>query len=1078
MSQTTQIKNGNFTVDKRKRRFLKLMGAAGAGFALSMFTPFSPFSLKNAVKNALSQESSKKFAIKRTVCLQCHSACGVQVTVADYGTDFETAIKIEGNPYHPNTGLKNIEYETDPNTLVRSSDGYPIKSGKICAKGRAGIQYLYYPYRIKHPLKRVGPRGSGKWKVISWDEALDEICGIKQGQLPSPDGTSTYTFDGLKQIRDSNPNQFVFMIGRAEHGRKELTDRLWKDAFGTKNHRNDHTSICELSHHIAWKLSFGGKSHIGTDIMSAEFIIWFGTSPLEANFPMISLANRLMEAKHSRDNPLKMVVVDPRYSRSAAKADKWVPVRPGADGALAAGMIAWMLENGWYDKNFLKNANVATAENSTPKEFSCTDATHLVIVDPTHANYLKKATDNDLGLGTTGNNVILKNGTPTVFSDSDTDAIGDLDENNLLDLDNNYETTPINVNGVLCKTVFQLLKEAIWKPLRDKGESGKTIEDLLAYYADECGEYVSVDDIKELASEFWKHGKKSVANFYRGAVQHTNGVYTALLLIYLNLLVGNVDHRGGLTVGGGHWHELGDKGGAYNLKSLFGGTKASPTGLNIAREKASYTGTFPAKRPYFPLTSNIWQEVIAGIRESEDVVGYKVLAVWFHMANPNYAMPGAGLTTQMLLEKDPNDPKKYKVPLAISTDIVMGETSAYCDYILPDVSYYERWATPHVAPNVPITASGVRQPVLSQPVWPDTRIAEDIYIDVAKRLNLPGFGDQGFGTQLPDGTPLPASRQKLNSAEDWYHKMIINLAIESEKVPKKDGSGYITLTDWQNALAKANAGDETELDDLENYIIDYVLARGGVFEDWDTAYSDENGNTDMEHGQYMRKKYNKLATFYNDTLATTPDVIKSSGSNVVYFSGVGIYERIKNAKGEEIREIDANDSKGTGKKYPFQLITFKSVVHTQSRTIACPWLINVTNDDEMGKILINEEDAKELGIKTGDKVRIYSRSSEDPTVRQNYGDVIPEYLEGEAVVTKGIMKGVIGVSHNFGHFQYGASDWEEDGKIIKGDKNLKKGIQSNFIMRLDESLNHTVCLQDLIGGSASFYDTYIRIEKV
>jgi anaerobic selenocysteine-containing dehydrogenase len=420
-----------------------------------------------------------------------------------------------------------------------------------------------------------------------------------------------------------------------------------------------------------------------------------------------------------------------------------------------------------------------------------------------------------------------------------------------LTLNASFKTPAITVDGIECKTVFQLLMEIVWQPLATDSGLGTTLDDLLTYYADECGEYVTVSTIKDLATEFWAHGKKSVCNYYRGSVQHTNGTYTALALTYLNFFVGNIDRRGGMTTGGSHWHEMGGKSGTpYTFSNAFGpGGKASPSGLDISRGKAKYAETFeantgspptdndyPAERPFFPFTSNVWQEVVAGVRHGEgsdptSTGFYQPLAIWFHMANPNYSMPGSGLATDMLTDIDPNNSSMYKVPLAITTEIVMGETSKYCDYILPDVSYLERWASPHIAPNNTITCSGVRQPVLSEPLYPDTRMAEQIYIDVAIRLGLDGVGTNGFGTDLP------ASRRNFNTVEDWYRKIIVNFALESEKVPKNDTEFY-TIDDWNAASSNA-----TQLDQLEDTLIDYVLARGGVFEDPDTAYADADGNS-------------------------------------------------------------------------------------------------------------------------------------------------------------------------------------------------------------------------------------------
>ena len=143
------------------------------------------------------------YKMVRTVCLMCHSACGIQVKVHD-----GVAVKIEGNPYHPNVMEPHLPYDTDPVKANRIG-------GTICAKGGAALQTLYNPRRIQHPLKRVGPRGSGKWKTITWETAYREI--IEGGDLFGQGHV-----DGLRAIRrfdtidPESPGQPVVFHGRPD----------------------------------------------------------------------------------------------------------------------------------------------------------------------------------------------------------------------------------------------------------------------------------------------------------------------------------------------------------------------------------------------------------------------------------------------------------------------------------------------------------------------------------------------------------------------------------------------------------------------------------------------------------------------------------------------------------------------------------------------------------------------------------------------------------------------------------------------------------------------------------------------
>ncbi len=107
------------------------------------------------------------------------------------------------------------------------------------------------------------------------------------------------------------------------------------------------------------KANRGRKNHFKPDILEAKYIILFGSSFLEANFPLVALGRSLMDFRAKGG---KYVVVDPRFSNTAALAHRWVPIKPGGDAALALGMARWIVENGKYDAQYLANANQAAAK--------------------------------------------------------------------------------------------------------------------------------------------------------------------------------------------------------------------------------------------------------------------------------------------------------------------------------------------------------------------------------------------------------------------------------------------------------------------------------------------------------------------------------------------------------------------------------------------------------------------------------------------------------------------------------------------------------------------------------------------
>ncbi len=318
-------------------------------------------------------ESAADVDLRYTVCLGCHSKCGAKVRVQD-----DTILKVDGNPWHPNCAETGERLDWGA-TLAEGA----AATGTMCPKGQAGPQVMYNPYRIPGPIKRVGARGAGQWESISWDQALTEIADILRPYFEGYDtDTLIPTADGSDTL-GTIANQVVFSPGRFQHGQKEWTDRLFGGGFGTKNARHDHTSICETSHHVAGAFfterflpsQKDNKHHWKPNMERSDYVLWFGTSPLEANFPGQTLAKRTAK---SRNSGTQHVIIDPRHSRSAAFAHRWLPVKVGGDGALALGIARRIIDEGNHDVPALQAANFLAARSLGHYEAS--DATSLIMV--------------------------------------------------------------------------------------------------------------------------------------------------------------------------------------------------------------------------------------------------------------------------------------------------------------------------------------------------------------------------------------------------------------------------------------------------------------------------------------------------------------------------------------------------------------------------------------------------------------------------------------------------------------------------------------------------------------------------
>ncbi|MEH6813083.1 MAG: molybdopterin-dependent oxidoreductase [Motiliproteus sp.] len=199
--------------------------------------------------------------------------------------------------------------------------------GKICAKSQAGINQLYDPDRILYPMRRVGKRGEGKWKRISWDDALDELAAR------------------MKNLRDvGEPEKFMFHYGRMKGGTSKLVSNFLS-AYGTGTIGN-HTSLCEGGKWTAQELTWG--SHYDNwDFDNSQYVLNFGSNVFESHTNHISTAQRLIRAMVERG--VRMVTFDVRLSNTAAKSTEWVPIKPGTDQAVVLAMCHVIMNEGLYE---------------------------------------------------------------------------------------------------------------------------------------------------------------------------------------------------------------------------------------------------------------------------------------------------------------------------------------------------------------------------------------------------------------------------------------------------------------------------------------------------------------------------------------------------------------------------------------------------------------------------------------------------------------------------------------------------------------------------------------------------------
>ena len=208
---------------------------------------------------------------------------------------------------------------------VEGSLENPHSAGTLCSKGAAQRQWVYHEERLRTPLKRVGPRGSGEFVPISWTEALDTVA------------------ENLQRLKaESGPESVVFYCGYP----KQLRPFLQRLAllYGSPNYCTE-SSACFTAMNMGWRLVYGQMA--GPDLAKTKcLLVWTG-NPLWAGSPN---ARKLMDA---RERGVKIIVVDPRNSPIAGIADLHLRLRPGTDGALALAMANVIISEGLHDREFV-----------------------------------------------------------------------------------------------------------------------------------------------------------------------------------------------------------------------------------------------------------------------------------------------------------------------------------------------------------------------------------------------------------------------------------------------------------------------------------------------------------------------------------------------------------------------------------------------------------------------------------------------------------------------------------------------------------------------------------------------------
>ena len=608
--------------------------------------------------------------IRKTTCYMCACRCGINVHMKD-----GKVVYIEGNRDHP------------------------INKGVLCAKGSAGIMQVNAPSRLRAPLKRVGPRGSGEFEEISWDEAMEIAT------------------DWLDPIRKNNPEKLAFFTGRDQ---SQSFTSFWAQKFGTCNYAA-HGGFCSVNMAAAGIYTMGGAFwEFGQpDWDHTKLFMLFGVAEDHDSNP-IKMGISKIKARGAR-----VIGVNPIRTGYNAVADDWVGITPGTDGLFILALIHELMKAGKIDLDYLaRYTNAPVLLNSDPNS-------------PQYGLFLRDDDDKPLV-------VDRETGKLTAFDKPGVQP----------DLSGTYRHA-----GITHRPVFHMMAksyldpsyapEAVAERCGIPAAKIKTIAFELAR--------VAFDEAFELDREWTDFrgethktmtGRPVSFHAMRGISAHANGFQTCRALHVLQILLGTVEAPGGFRfkppypkpatahpkphcavnpdspLDGPH---LGFVQGPEDLTLMPDGSPA--------RIDKAFTWENPMS------SHGLMHMVISNAHAGDP---YKIDTLFLYMANMSWnSSMNTGGVMDMLTDKDENG--DYVIPRIIYSDAYNSEMVAYADLILPDATYLERHDCISLLDR-PIceadaVADAIRWPVIEpdRPGHAGVRGFQSVLCDLGARLGLPGF---------------------------------------------------------------------------------------------------------------------------------------------------------------------------------------------------------------------------------------------------------------------------------------------------------------------------------------------------
>ncbi len=615
--------------------------------------------------------------VKYTTCYMCACRCGIKVHLKNGEIRY-----IEGNRDHP------------------------VNHGVLCAKGSAGIMQHYSPARLRKPLLRVGPRGSGEFREIEWDEAL------------------AISTEWLSRIRASDPKKLAFFTGRDQ---SQALTGWWASQFGTINYAS-HGGFCSVNMAAAGLYTIGGSFwEFGEpDWQHTKYLLLFGVAEDHESNPIKIGLGKL------KGRGAKVVSVNPIRTGYSAIADEWIGIRPGTDGLLVLSLVHELLRSEKIDADYLARF---------------TNAGWLVIQD-------EGAPDHGLFARQNGEPLTWDRKRKTLASAMDSDVAPSLAGERRLD------------DGRRAVPVFELIARRYldehYSPEAVAPQTGVSVATIRRIAAELA--HVAFEQTVQIDQPWtdWagrRHetmvGRPISMHAMRGISAHSNGFHTCRALHLLQALLGAIDTPGSFRYKP-----------PFPRPIPLEAKPATPAGPDtpLARAPLGFPGgpedlvvdsqgspqridkAFSWEAPL--AIHGMLHVVIANAFRADP---YPIDTLFLYMSNMswNSAMNTAE-TMRMLTERDAVS-GEYRIPRIIYSDAYYSEMVAYSDLVLPDTTYLERYDCMSVLDRPISDAEGVADAIRQPVVKPDrdVRPFQDVLIELGARLKLPGLVDAAGRPKFP-----------------------------------------------------------------------------------------------------------------------------------------------------------------------------------------------------------------------------------------------------------------------------------------------------------------------------------------